>query len=69
MAENNEIVWCDGTCGLSPEEHDRQHPHPMTVLRAEMAAPSGICSRPTGPQRPPSSSLTGCSDRSRRTRR
>ncbi|NEA22621.1 hypothetical protein [Actinomadura bangladeshensis] len=38
MAKNNEIVWCDGTCGLSPEEHAAQHPHPMTVLRAQMEA-------------------------------
>lgn len=31
-----EVVWCDGTCDLSPEDHAHQHPHPMDVLRGRL---------------------------------
>lgn len=31
-----EVVWCDGTCELSPADHEREHPDPHAVLRAQL---------------------------------
>lgn len=39
MTEIN--TWCDGTCGLSPEEHEREHPNPYVVLRDQIAEQIG----------------------------
>ena len=38
---NEIITWCDGTCGLSPAEHERQHPDPYKVLRDQIAEQIG----------------------------
>jgi hypothetical protein len=36
MTEINEVVSCDGTCGLSPADCANLHPDPMTALKAQM---------------------------------
>lgn len=41
MTDFTEIVFCDGTCGLSPTDHARQHPDPLIVLRDQLAATIG----------------------------
>lgn len=41
MTDFAEITFCDGTCGLSPAEHERQHPNPLTVLRDDLAGVIG----------------------------
>lgn len=41
MTEFDEVVSCDGSCGLSPADHEREHPHPITALRDQMASTIG----------------------------
>jgi hypothetical protein len=30
------VTTCDGSCGLPPDEHDREHPDPMDVLTGRL---------------------------------